>query len=95
MHRSVPAAPAGKLRHIAALGTPAPGGLTEGKEGDPTCSPGWGGSLQAPCTASASPSRARALPEEQPKVISETLRSLFKAAAARRALAGLGRGQSE
>lgn len=59
--------------------------------------PGWAGSFQTLCTvcpASSSPSRARALPEEQPKVISETRRGLFKAAAAGRALAGLGRGRS-
>lgn len=73
---------------------PSSWGAHRGKRGIP----GWAGSFQTPCTvcpASSSPSRARALPEEQPKVISETLRGLFKAAAAAgRALAGLGRGRS-
>lgn len=55
------------------------------------CSPRWERALQTPCTAS--PSHAPALPEEQPKVISETLRGLFKAAAAGGAPAGLGRGR--
>lgn len=48
-----------------------------------------------PCARSAQPPPAPAKPEEQPKVISETLRGLFKAAAGGRARAGLGRGHSE
>lgn len=88
---SVAAAPAGKSRHSTR--TLDPGGLTEGKGGTRSF-PKVQGVLANPTDSLPQP-HTQELPEEQPKVISQPLRGLFKAAAAGRAPAGLGRVQSE
>lgn len=62
MHRLVPAAPAGKLRHSAALGTETSGGLTEGKRGTPLAPQGGDGPCK-PHAQSAQPLSAPAMLE--------------------------------
>lgn len=83
-----PAAPVGKLRHSPAQG-PQLLGACRGERGTLLAAQGVEGPHK-PRAQSALPTPAPAKPKEQPKVISKTLRGLFKAAAGGRARAGEG-----